>query len=96
MLLPALSLIDTISSPTCLGDNQVSHQPIFDMMILIVGIGLEEIPTSAWHDRADEWWDTPKAQTILMLLTRHEHRIATLDDEIGEMFDHFANEAIGR
>ena len=65
------------------------------MMIFIVGIGLEEIPTSAWHDRDDEWWDSQKAQTILMLLNRHEHRIANLDDEIGEMFDHFAN-SLGR
>ena len=66
------------------------------MMILIVGIGLEEIPTSAWHDRADEWWETYPAQRILMLLARHEARPATIEDEINEMFDHFANEAIGR
>ena len=71
MMLPALSLIETKSSATCLGDNQVSHNQIFEMntmMIYVIGVGLKMIPVSAWHDADDPWWGGYDGQSILMMM----------------------------
>ena len=98
MMLPALSLIETNSSPTCLGDNQVSHNQIFEMntmMIYIIGVGLKMIPVSAWHDADDPWWDGYDGQSILMMMNEHGYRESTLSDEVNAMFDHFSN-SLGR
>ena len=98
MMLPALSLIETKSSSTCLGDNQVSHNQIFEMntmMIYVIGVGLKMIPVSAWHDADDPWWGGYDGQSILMMMDEHGYRESTLSDEVDAMFDHFAN-ALGR
>ena len=98
MLLNRGSQVKRKDSITCLGDNQVSHNQIFEMntmMIYIIGVGLKMIPVSAWHDADDPWWDGYDGQSILMLMSEHGYRESTLSDEVDAMFDNYAN-ALGR
>ena len=98
MLLNRGSQVKRKDSITCLGDNQISHNQIFEMntmMIYIIGVGLKMIPVSAWHDADDPWWDGYDGQSILMMMNEHGYRESTLSDEVDAMFDHFAN-TLGR